>query len=138
MMMGSTRRRERNSIPQKIPGDGQTRPVSVAILSWIFIAAGILGLAFHAQDLRLRFPLQYGVWLILLIRVLAIIFGVYMLLGRNWARWGGLLWLAFHVVISFHSLRQLAVHALLLTIFTYFLCTSPAAEYFKSQKPRAA
>lgn len=113
------------------------RPPSVTVLSWLFIAAGAIGLAFHSMDLKVQHPFQFDLLLILLIRLLAIVFGVYMLRGSNWGRWGTILWLAFHVVISgFHSLRQLGVHALLLAVFAYFLFTSQARDYF--QNPKAA
>lgn len=108
------------------------RPLSVTILSWVFIVAGAIAVAFHSTDLKIQHPFQYLVIWILLIRALAILFGVYMLRGRNWARWGAIFWLAFHVVISgFHSFAQLAVHVVFLAVLAYFLFTSPARDYFE-------
>jgi uncharacterized protein YqgC (DUF456 family) len=113
------------------------RPLPVTILSWVFILAGAIGFAFHSADLKLQPPLHYLLLVILLIRALAVVFGVYMLRGSNWARWGTILWLGLHVIISaFHSLRQFGVHLLLLAAFTYLLFTSSASAYFaKAEAP---
>jgi len=114
------------------------RPLPVTIVSWVFILAGVIAFAFHSADLKLRPPFHYLVLVILLIRVLAVVFGVYMLRGSNWARWGTILWLGLHVIISaFHSLRQLGVHLLLLAAFTYLLFTSSASDYFAKAKAPA-
>jgi len=59
---------------------------------------------------------------------------VYMLLGRNWARWLGLAWIAFHVIISaFHSAQELVIHGLLLALFAYFLLRPSASAYFRAE-----
>ena len=113
------------------------RPLSLTILSCVFIAAGIGGLVVHSLDLRLHQPFHYDLILILSIRVLAIVFGVYLLQGSNWARCGTILWLALHVAISLHPWQRLVVHALLLAVFSYFLFTSPAREYFRTAKNAA-
>ncbi|HEX4663072.1 MAG TPA: hypothetical protein VH196_01695 [Terriglobales bacterium] len=108
------------------------RPVSVTIISWVFIAAGVTGLAYHITEFKTQHPFQDGgVWLFL-IRLLAIVGGVFMLRGRNWARWLSIAWIGCHVILSaFHSLRELAFHSLLFAVFAYFLFRAPAAQYFR-------
>jgi hypothetical protein len=57
-----------------------------------------------------------------------------MLRGRNWARWGALAWMAFHVVLSaFHSLVQLAMHSVFFAVIAYFLFRPAAKEYFRAK-----
>ena len=87
------------------------RPVSITLLAVLLIATGFLGLVYHARDINLQHPLQNDTLWVELIRVLAIVAGIFMLRGHNWARWLALAWIAFHVVISFwHSWSQVAVH----------------------------
>jgi uncharacterized membrane protein HdeD (DUF308 family) len=109
------------------------RPLSVTILSCLLIVAGGAGLIAHHAEYNLRHPLQNGALWIILIRLLAVVCGIYMLRGSNWARWVALLWLAFHVVISsFDSLAKLAFHAALLLVFAYFLFRASASRYFRT------
>ena len=45
-----------------------------------------------------------------------------MLRGRNWARWGALAWMLFHVILSaFHALHEFAIHAVFLAIMARLL-----------------
>ena len=106
------------------------RPLSVTIIACLFIAAGVVGLAYHAGDFRTRPPLEYA--FVCFVRLLAIIGGVFILRGRNWARWLLLAWIAYHVVLSaFHELSGLVVHAVLLVVVAYFLFRPRASAYFR-------
>jgi hypothetical protein len=108
------------------------RPVSVTIISWLFIATGIIGLAYHFTELKIQGPFQYEAVWVLLLRLMAIVCGVYMLRGSNWARWLTMLWMAYHVVLSwFHSVQELVIHSLLFAVFAYFLFRAGAMVYFR-------
>jgi hypothetical protein len=114
------------------------RPLSVTIISWIFIAAGVIGLAYHSTDFAKR-PFHYDVVWVSLLRLAAILCGVFMLRGSNWARWLALAWLAYHVVIgAMHSTTELLMHAVLLAVFSFFLLRPPAAAYFRAGRTEAA
>ena len=105
------------------------RPIPVTILGYSFIVAGLLGLAYHLSDR----PLDRWVALISLIRIIVVVGGVFMLKGRNWARWLMLGWLAFHVGVSaFHSLSDCIAHAVLLLAVAYFLLTPLDSQYFRA------
>lgn len=56
-------------------------------IGWLFIAAGSIGLVYHASELETQGPIDYDVVLVLFVRMLAIIAGVFMLRGADWARW---------------------------------------------------
>ena len=104
------------------------RPWAVTILGWLFIVAGLVGLLYHAAHERTSWALA----LISLIRIAAIVGGIFLLMGHSWARWVLVAWLAFHVVVSaFHSAGQVAAHAVLLVAVAYFLFKDRAAEYFR-------
>ncbi|HZV60138.1 MAG TPA: hypothetical protein VFF42_07335 [Candidatus Eremiobacteraceae bacterium] len=105
------------------------RPIPVTILGYLFIVAGLVGLAYHLSER----PLDRWVALISLIRIIAVVGGVFLLKGHNWARWLMLGWLAFHVGVSaFHSLSDCIAHAVLLLAVAYFLLTPPDSKYFQA------
>jgi hypothetical protein len=99
------------------------------LLGCLFIVVGIVGLAYHLHSDR---PLDQSVILISAVRLLAVIGGVFLLLGHNWARWLLLAWLAFHVCISaLHSYSEAGAHLALLVVIGYILLRPPASDYFR-------
>ncbi len=111
------------------------RPISVTIVGWVYIVAGLGGIAAHATEFDLRHPFSNDVVLALIVRLLAIIAGAFMLRGANWARWLAVVWIACHVVLSaFHSFPSAAFHALLLAVFAYFLFRRHANTYFSAER----
>jgi hypothetical protein len=107
------------------------RPITVTILGCVLIATGVASLAFHVTDLKASHSLLSEFVLLSLVRILAIVSGVFMLRGSNWARWLALAWIAFHVAISFFdSLQKVAVHGLIFLLFGYLLLRPEAAAYF--------
>ena len=105
------------------------RPLAVTLIACLFIVAGLVGLVYHLWDR----PLDHWIVLISLVRILAVVGGVFLLTGKNWARWLLLAWLAFHVVVSaFHSLSEFIPHVVLLVTLGYFLLGPPTSKYFQS------
>ncbi len=106
-------------------------PWSVTIISWIFVATGVIGFGFHLSEVN-RQPFDYDVLWPLGLALVAIVCGIYMLRRSNWARWVAVAWLVFHAAVSaFHSRRELIVHSVLLALFTYFLFRPEASAYFR-------
>jgi hypothetical protein len=104
----------------------------VIVVSGLFIVAGSVGLAYHATELRTISPFPFEAVWVCLIRLLAIVCGVFLLRGRNWARWGVIVWLAYHVVLSaFHSAMAVVVHTLLLVVIGYLLLRPRVSAYFR-------
>src|SRR5438093_13649636 len=111
------------------------RPLSITIISWLFVAAGVIGLAYHATEFTAQRPFEYDFVWVCFVRLLAILCGVFMLRGRNWARWLLLAWIAYHVILSaFHSLSELILHSLLFAVIACFLFRPQASEYFRSTR----
>lgn len=109
------------------------RPVAVLVIAGAYLAVGIIGFVVHFHDL-LATPSE-GVW-IELTELLAAVTGVFLLRGRNWARWLAVAWIAFHVVLSaFGNIREMAVHALLAALIVWLLFRPDTAGWF--QPPRA-
>jgi hypothetical protein len=114
------------------------RPVPVVIISCVYILTGALAFAFHVTDFKAQHPFQYDVIWAGLVRLLAVVCGVYMLRAQNWARWLALAWMAFHVILSiFHSMAQLAIHSLFFAILAYFLFRPTATRYFRAAGTQA-
>lgn len=115
------------------------RPVSVTIVAWIYILAGIGGIAAHISEFNARHPLDSDSIMALIVRILAIVAGAFMLRGSNWARWLAIAWIAFHVLLSaFHPVRELVVHCVLFAVFAYLLFRSAATAYFARQNVEQA
>jgi uncharacterized membrane protein len=107
------------------------RPLSVTIVGCIFLATGIIGSIFHATELKGPGSARYDAVWALVISLVAVLCGIYLLRRSNWARWLALAWLAFHVIISFHSRQALLVHSALLAVFAYLLFRPAATAYFR-------
>lgn len=109
------------------------RPITIAILSWLYIALGALGTAAHYGNFWTHKPtVNEFVWITGL-GVAAVVAGVSMLRGQSWARWLALGWIAAHVVIgAFHPLHELIVHCALFVLFSYLLFRREAREYFSA------
>jgi hypothetical protein len=110
------------------------RPISVTIVSLILIAAGAVGLTYHVADFKAVHPFPFDLLGIEFVRLLAVLAGIFMLRGSDWARWLAIAWIALHVAISFyHSLGEVAMHAVIFLIFAYILFRVPARAYFRNE-----
>jgi uncharacterized membrane protein len=108
------------------------RPFNVTFISWLLIAVGVLTLVYQIKILASQQGFHSEDLWISLIRILAIVCGVFMLRGHNWARWLALAWIAFHVAIGFFTSLQKAVpHTVLLLVIAYFLLRPEATAYFQ-------
>ena len=97
------------------------------------IAVGTIGFVYHFTQLL---PFHYDGILIELTEFVAILCGACMLRGDNWARWLAVAWIAFHVVLSaFHSVHEVAIHALLCAVITWSLFRADSARYFRGIEP---
>jgi len=114
------------------------RPLSVVVIGWLFIVAGLVGLVYHAGEFRTLRPGQYS--LVCVVRVLAVLGGIFLLGGHGWARWLLVAWLAYHVVLSafHHETAGLVMHAVLLAVITYLLCRPAAAAYVRRAREAPA
>jgi len=115
------------------------RPLSVTIIAILFIVVGLVSLAVHLSNFDPRAPFPSDLVWASLVSVIAVIAGICMLRGYDWARWLALLWMAFHVALSyFDPLRTLIVHSIFLVVLAYFLFRRPVREYFRPTRPTTA
>jgi hypothetical protein len=110
------------------------RPISVTGVACLFMAAGAAMFLFHLPELL--HP-HWDTFLVESVELIGLAAGIFMLKGRNWARWLALAWIAFHVAITaippFHGL---VVHALIFAGITWILLRSDSAEYFRGSGTR--
>lgn len=120
------------------------RPLVVTIVSWFYVAVGVISLVAHSLSLLAPGMLpgrgttqEHS--LALLSAILAIAGGAFMLRGRDWARWLCVAWMGFHVILSFwHPRSELLVHALLFAGVLYLLLRPSSAAYFREVATRSA
>ena len=105
------------------------RPLSITIISWLFIIFGSIALLsgiVGGGDLTSH-------WYVHLSRLLQIVVGVFMLYGRNWARWLLVAWIAFHIAISaLHSALFLLIHVVIFSVILFFVFRRVASSYFSA------
>ena len=103
------------------------RPLPITIISWLFIIFGSIALLSGV----LPFADLKSHWYIHLSRILQIVAGVFMLYGRNWARWLLVAWIAFHIVVgALHGILTLATHVVIFSVILFFVFRRDANEYF--------
>jgi cbb3-type cytochrome oxidase subunit 3 len=114
------------------------RPIGVTIVSWVYIVAGALELAFLVPGFNILHPLQNGDLWVGLVRLAAIVLGIYMLRGNDWARWLALVWMGGHVIVSaFASTQLLVVHGMFFVAIAYVLFRPDSTAYFRSARAEA-
>jgi hypothetical protein len=112
--------------------NSRKRPIAILILCCLYVAVGAVTFAYHFPELL---ALQRdSVW-VELTELLAILAGVFMFFGRNWARWLAIVWIAFHVAMSYHAPRQLAIHFLFFALIAWVLFRADARAYFGAEGP---
>ncbi|HEU4720362.1 MAG TPA: hypothetical protein VFS59_03295 [Gemmatimonadaceae bacterium] len=110
------------------------RPLpSVLAVGVLFVGLGVVdiyqGVAPYLGSAR-RPPVAGDDMLVLAIGVAALVGGVFLLLGRNWARWLLAAWMALHVAISAGRPAQLAAHVVIFGVITFLLFRSRASAHF--------
>jgi uncharacterized membrane protein HdeD (DUF308 family) len=104
-------------------------PVSVIAIACLYLVVGVGGLVVHFDDPRA----PDWIW-VEVTELLAVVCGVFLLRGRNWARWLAGAWMAFHVVISVGDWGRLAIHGLFLALIAWCLFRPDASRYFKNKR----
>jgi hypothetical protein len=108
------------------------RPVSIAVLAAIYLIIGTVGFVFHGREIMARHAFHSDDFLVELTELIALITGIFLFRGHNWARWVALAWMIFHVVLSaFGPPFPLVVHALFCIVIAWMLFRPDAGRYFR-------
>ena len=114
------------------------RPLSITIIAVIFIVTGAVLVASIVTrailgdgEGRMIFDGDF-LWAISF-NLAWLLGGIFLLLGRNWARWLLVASMAAHIVISaFNPWTELLAHIAIFTPITYLLFRPPADDWFRS------
>lgn len=93
---------------------------SVVVIAVLYLVVGSVGFASHFPSHWQREDV-----LIEATELVAVTCGVFLLFGKNWARWLALAWMALHVVISFPVMTEVAIHLSFLIVIAWALFRSP-------------
>jgi len=107
---------------------------SVIVVGMIFLALGVLDIARGLAPLIASAPHWHMATddvEVLLIGVAAILGGIYVIRGRNWARWLLAVWMAFHVAISIGQPTKLVAHLAIFGFIAFLLFRPRASGYFR-------
>jgi hypothetical protein len=104
------------------------RPISVTILACVYLLVGAAGFIFHFKE-SLASPRDGA--LIELTELIALVCGIFLLRGANWARWLALVWMLFHVAISFPQIQKVMVHTVICALIAWILLRPEASRYFR-------
>lgn len=111
------------------------RPIAITGLSLLMMAAGVGGLVMGFVNARTLWPLDEGLLWMAGFGVTGIVCGIFLLLGRGWARWLTLVWVGSHVAISFfNSRREVLVHAVIFALVAALLFRSDVRAYFRGAR----
>jgi hypothetical protein len=108
------------------------RPISVTIVACLYLAVGAGGFVVHFRELLAHHPDAVAIEVTELVAILC---GVFLLLGHDWARWLAVAWIAFHVALSaFHSIAEFAIHAVFCALIAWILFRPEATRYFRAAR----
>ena len=108
------------------------RPLSVTLIGYLFIVSGATGIIYHGSELQ-DIASQREVMWVLVVRLLAIVGGVFVQRKANWARWLVVTWILYHVALSFsHTTAELAMHIGITLLVLIALFHRKANAYFGS------
>jgi hypothetical protein len=108
------------------------RPISITVVACLYILVGVAGFAFHFKELTTRQP---DAVMIEVTELIALVCGVFIMRGQNWARWLAVAWIVMHVIISvFHPVGELAVHLVLCFVIAWVLFRPDAKWYFQRHR----
>jgi len=104
-------------------------PISVILIAGLYLVSGLVGLAYHAIELG-GAP-GYETFWILLLRLLAVIGGIFALRGANWARWLLVAWILYHIILSLnHSITEVLSHIVIFLLTVLALFSKKARAFF--------
>jgi hypothetical protein len=114
-----------------MPGIMKRRPIAVTVLGWLMMAAGVFGIARGFTGAKTLWPPEQDLIWIVIVDAIGIGCGVFLLRGKNWARWLTLAWVGGHVVIvSFFMRQMILVHAVIFALIVALLFRGDVRAYF--------
>lgn len=109
-------------------------PRAVAGIAFLYVAVGVVACGGQLWPWITGPGLPADAGWILSIDGLALVLGVCLYRGHNWARWAAVAWIGGHVVgMAIYNRSQLAVHAVIFALIAYALLRADANRFFKTR-----
>ena len=111
----------------------RTRMWSVIVVAVIFLALGVLDITRGLAPLFASAPrwhMAVDDVEVLAIGIAAIVGGIYVIRGANWARWLLAAWMALHVAISVGQPTALVAHLVIFGCIAFLLFRRGASAFF--------
>lgn len=121
------------------------RPPSITVVGWIFVAAGAAAMLKDIWPLltpdaarqlaKLKADGLADIGPAWTSRLLAIVGGIALLHGHNWARWLLVAWMVFHIGLSaLHSTTEVLLHAAFFLPLSYLMFRRSSEPWFHAEK----
>ena len=108
------------------------RPVYIVVIGVVFITLGLLDIWRGATPLTSGAAHLTGEdFAVLSIGIAALLGGIFVLKGRDWARWLLAIWMALHVALSIRDPYVLLAHLVILALLLAGLFHPAASSYFR-------
>jgi hypothetical protein len=115
------------------------RPIAVTVVAVLLMLTAAFGLLGDYLNFKSLATDHYETVWIAAIDLLGMAIGAFILRGRNWARWLAMVWMAFHVAISFFdSIEKVLIHSIVLALFAWGLFRGPARIFFGKRSIKAS
>ena len=103
----------------------KNRPLTIVVISLLFILLGTITLVHAVVELintTDRLTDLKSHWMIYLSGIAAIVGGVFLFKGHNWARWLLVAWMLFHIVVgALNGLVPLLTHVVIFSVISSLL-----------------
>jgi len=108
------------------------RPVYIVVIGVVFITLGLLDIWRGATPLTSGAAHLTGEdFAVLSIGIAALLGGIFVLKGRDWARWLLAIWMALHVALSIRDPYVLLAHLVIFALLLAGLFHPAASSYFR-------
>lgn len=107
-------------------------PRAVATIAVVYALIGIANCGYQLWPWVRGSSLRADAGWVLAVDGLALVLGIFVWLGRNWARWAAVVWIGGHVVaMAVYNRSELAVHVVIFALIAYALFRSESNRYFR-------
>lgn len=98
------------------------RPFAVTVVGVLMMAAGMSGMAVGFVNAKSMWPPEQDLIWIVIVDAIGITCGIFLLRGKNWARWLTVIWIGGHAAaLSFYAQKGAVAHLVIFALIGYLL-----------------
>jgi hypothetical protein len=116
------------------------RPWAVTAVGLLMMAAGAFGMSLGFVNAKRVWPPEQDLIWVVIVDAIGIACGIFLLRGKNWARWLTVVWIGAHAVaISFYARKGALAHLVIFALIAYLLVLrADVREYFGAKNSGSA